>query len=185
MLNAPMGPAPNTITVSPGCTPERVMPCMATESGSARAAWRGARPSGRRRTPAARHKMYSAKAPSLWLFVMSLRFSHCDGLPSRQRRHVPQRGDEPPTTSSPTDQLVTLSPTEAIVPLHSCPATTPGGKPQPSRSWWMSDPQMPHECTRTTISSGPGCGTGRSSTVMTPGDWYTAAAMTVGERPPR
>ena len=38
MLSAPMGPAPKTITRSPGCTPERVMPCMATESGSASAA---------------------------------------------------------------------------------------------------------------------------------------------------
>src|SRR5580704_1935453 len=128
--------------------------------------------------------MYSANAPSLWLVVMSLRFSHCEGLPSRQRRHVPHRGDEPPTTSSPTDQLVTLSPMAAIAPLHSCPATTPGGSPHQSRSWWMSEPQIPQECTRTTTSSGPGCGTGRSSTVMTPGDWYTAAAMTAGSGPP-
>ena len=35
----------------------------------------------------------------------------------------------------------------------------------------MSDPQMPHEWTRTTSWFGPGCGTLRSSTVMTPGDW--------------
>ncbi len=38
MLKAPMGPAPDTITVSPGPTPERVMPCSATDSGSASAA---------------------------------------------------------------------------------------------------------------------------------------------------
>ena len=125
--------------------------------------------------------MYSAKAPSLyWPLLMSLRFSHCDGLPSRQRRQVPHLGDVPPTTSSPTDQVVTSSPTAAMVPLHSCPATTPCGRPQPSRSWWMSDPQMPHECTRTTTWSASGRGTGRSSTVTTPGDWYTAADITSG-----
>ena len=118
-LNAPMGPAPKTITLSPGATPERVMPWRATDSGSASAAWRGDRPSGSRRTPAARHRMYSAKAPSVCSEVMLLRFSHCDGLPARQPRHVPQRGEAPPTTRSPTVQPVTSSPTAAIVPLHS------------------------------------------------------------------
>ena len=37
-LKAPIGPAPKTMTLSPGATPERVMPCRATDSGSARAA---------------------------------------------------------------------------------------------------------------------------------------------------
>ena len=133
-LNAPIGPAPKTMTRSPGATPDRVMPCKATERGSASAAWRGERPSGRRRTPAARHRMYSAKAPSDCSPVMLWRFSHCEGLPSRQRRQVPQRWPGPPTTSSPTDQPVTSSPTAAIVPLHSWPATAPGVNPQPSRS---------------------------------------------------
>jgi hypothetical protein len=96
---------------------------------------------------------------------------HTDGLPSRQRRQVPHLGEAPPTTSSPTDQSVTASPTAAMAPLHSCPATTPAGRPHPSRSWWMSEPQMPQECTRTTTWSGPGRGTGRSSNVITPGDW--------------
>ena len=49
--------------------------------------------------------MYSAKAPSACSEVMLCRFSHCDGLPSRQRRQVPQRGEAPPTTSSPTDHV--------------------------------------------------------------------------------
>ena len=115
--------------------------------------------------------MYSAKAPSPCSDVMEWRFSHCEGLPSRQRRQVPHLGEEPPTTSSPTDHRVTSSPTAAMVPLHSWPPTTPAVRPQPSRIWWMSEPQMPHECTRTTIWSGPGRGTGRSSTVTTPGDW--------------
>ena len=43
-----------------------------------------------------------------------------------------------------------------MVPLHSWPATAPGWNPQPSRSWWMSDPQMPQACTRTTSWSGFG-----------------------------
>ena len=101
---------------------------------------------------------------------MLLRFSHWEGFPSRQRRQVPQRGEAPPTTCSPTDHPVTSSPTATMVPLHSWPATAPGLKPQPSRSWWMSDPQIPQACTRTTTWSGPGRGTGRSSTAMTPGD---------------
>ena len=46
MVRAPMGPAPMTITRSPGAAPERVMPCNATASGSARAAWRDVRPGG-------------------------------------------------------------------------------------------------------------------------------------------
>src|SRR6185437_8238151 len=44
----------------------------------------------------------------------------------------------------------------------------------------MSEPQIPHECTRTTTWSGLGRGTARSSTVTTPGDWYTAADITSG-----
>ncbi len=147
------------------------MPWSATESGSASAAWRAESPSGSLSMPAARVTTYSAKAPSLCSPAIAARFSHCDGLPSRQRRQVPHRGDGPPTTRSPTDQPVTESPTAAIVPDHSCPATRPGVKPHPSRSWWMSDPQIPHECTRTTTWSVSGRGTGRSSTVTTPGDW--------------
>ena len=38
MDSAPIGPAPMTITLSPGATPERVIPCRATASGSASAA---------------------------------------------------------------------------------------------------------------------------------------------------
>src|SRR5271157_1480564 len=182
MLSAPIGPAPKTITVSPGVTPERVMPCNATDSGSANAAWRAARPSGRRSTPPARATTYSAKAPSVWSVIMLLRFSHWDGFPSRQRRQVPHRGEVPPTTCSPIDHPATSSPRATMVPLHSWPATAPGWNPQPSRSWWMSDPQMPHACTRTTSWSGLGRGTGRSSTAITPGDRYTAAAMTSGSR---
>ena len=101
---------------------------------------------------------------------MLWRFSHWEGFPSWQRRQVPQRGEAPPTTCSPVDHPVTSVPTATTVPLHSWPATAPGLKPQPSRSWWMSDPQIPQACTRTTTWSGPGRGTGRSSTVMTPGD---------------
>src|ERR1700728_1449195 len=44
----------------------------------------------------------------------------------------------------------------------------------------MSEPQMPQCATRTSSWSGPGAWTGRSSTVITPGDWYTAAGITVG-----
>src|SRR5271165_4070599 len=45
-LRAPMGPAPKTITESPGAAFDRVIPCRATASGSARAAWRSESPSG-------------------------------------------------------------------------------------------------------------------------------------------
>ena len=48
MESAPIGPAPMTITLSPGAIPERVIPCSATASGSASAAWRALRPGGRR-----------------------------------------------------------------------------------------------------------------------------------------
>ena len=101
---------------------------------------------------------------------MLLRFSHWEGFPSGSAGRRRTEGDAPPTTCSPTSHPVTPSPTATMVPLHSCPATAPGLKPHPSRSWWMSDPQMPHTCTRTTTWSAPGHGAGRSSTVMTPGD---------------
>ncbi len=54
MESAPMGPAPITITLSPGATPERVIPWSATASGSASAAWRADRPGGSRSRAAAR-----------------------------------------------------------------------------------------------------------------------------------
>ena len=62
--SAPMGPAPMTITLSPGPTPERVMPWRATAIGSASAAWRAPRPGGRRTSATARTSTYRAKAPS-------------------------------------------------------------------------------------------------------------------------
>ena len=46
MVSAPIGPAPSTSTRWPGRMPDRVMPCSATASGSARAAARGSRPAG-------------------------------------------------------------------------------------------------------------------------------------------
>ena len=170
-LSAPIGPAPNTITVSPGVTPDRVMPCMATDRGSASAAWRGDRPSGSRKTPAARARMYSANAPSECSVAMLLRFSHWDGFPSRQRRQVPQRGDGPPTTSSPTDHAVTSSPTAAMVPLHSWPATTPGAIPTRRAAGGCRSRRCRRRAPARRAGPGPGRGTDRSSTATTPGDW--------------
>ena len=97
-VRAPIGPAPMTMAVSPGATPDRVIPCMATARGSASAAWRAERLSGKRKTPAARTRMYSANAPSPLSVMGLLRFSHCEGFPSSQRRQVPHLGEEPPTT---------------------------------------------------------------------------------------
>ena len=156
-LSAPIGPAPKTITLSPGATPERVMPCSATDSGSASAAWRGERPSGRRRTTAGpaqdvlgegtvgAARGHAVAVLALRRLALAGSAGTCHNVVRPHRRRARRR------TSS-----VTSSPTAAIVPLHSCPATAPGVKPQPSRSWWMSDPQMPQECTRTTTWSGPG-----------------------------
>ena len=171
-LRAPMGPAPKTMTrvagrhARAGDAVQRHRQRLGQRGMAGREALGQAQDAGGPRTGCTRRRRRR-----LWSPLMLLRFSHCEGLPSRQRRQVPQRGDAPPTTSSPTDQPVTSSPTAAMVPLHSWPATAPGVKPQPSRSWWMSDPQMPHECTRTTTWSGAGPRDRRSSTVMTPGDW--------------
>ena len=52
-VNAPIGPAPNTMALSWSVMCERVMPCSATASGSARAASRSERPSGRANSEAA------------------------------------------------------------------------------------------------------------------------------------
>ena len=47
IVSAPIGPAPMTSARSPSTSPERVMPCSATANGSASAASRIERPSGR------------------------------------------------------------------------------------------------------------------------------------------
>lgn len=99
------------------------------------------------------------------------RFSHWEGLPSRQRRQCPHLGDGPPTTSWPTAQPSTPSPTSTITPEYSWPAMNPGLWAHPSRSMWMSDPQIPQWSTSIRTWPGPATGTGRSSTVTTPGFW--------------
>ena len=51
---------------------------------------------------------------------------------------------QPTPTRSPTANLVTSEPTSATTPAISWPGTI--GKmpsPQPSRTWWMSEWQMP------------------------------------------
>ena len=114
-----MGPAPKTMAESPGTMPDRVMPCSATASGSARAATRGDMPSGTRKSERASAITYPAKAPPTLLSTGAERRSHCEGLPSRHRRHSPQRGDGPHTTASPGAQLTTPSPTAITIPLYS------------------------------------------------------------------
>ena len=54
MESAPMGPAPITVTLSPRLTPDQVIPCRATASGSANAARRAVKPGGSRNSEAAR-----------------------------------------------------------------------------------------------------------------------------------
>src|SRR5262249_8567851 len=51
------------------------------------------------------------------------------------------------------------------------------GRPQPSSTRCRSLPQMPQWLTSTMASSAAGSGTGRSSTTITPGRWYTAAGI--------
>ncbi len=137
-----MGPAPKTMAVSPRTMPDRVMPCSATARGSARAATRGDIPSGRRNRERASLITYPANPPPVLVSTGAERRSHCDGWPSRHRRHSPHRGDAPPTTASPGAHVVTPSPTAATIPVYSCPPTAPG-LPQPSIITWRSDPQMP------------------------------------------
>ena len=63
MERAPIGPAPMTMTLSPGATPERVMPWRATASGSASAAWRADRPGGSRSSEASPHQHVAGEGP--------------------------------------------------------------------------------------------------------------------------
>ena len=71
---------------------------------------------GEAQDAASPHRMYSANAPSVCSEVMLLRFSHCDGLPSRQRRHVPQRG------GAPHDELADRPPRDVVADSGDRPA---------------------------------------------------------------
>ena len=143
--------APVTSSRCPAVTPPRVRPCKATASGSASAASRKLTPSGIRSTPSSWEATNSANAPSACTLMPGVfRPAQREGRPARHASHSPHRGDGPPTTASPTAQRVTSSPIATTRPDHSCPSTEPGW-PQPSRTKWMSLPQIPQWLTSSSI----------------------------------
>ena len=167
--SAPIGPAPMTITLSPGPTPERVMPWSATASrlGQRGLACRrdpvGAA-AGRRRAPARSGRRPRCGRRSSTLTVLALR-----RLPLEAPPAPPALGRGAAHHRLADPQPCTPSPRAATEPVNSWPATRPGLLPQPSSSMWMSEPQMPQWSTSTSTSPGPGRGTGRSSTTTSPG----------------
>ena len=119
----------------PRATPDRVIPCSATASGSASAAARRAvRPAGRRSSDAARHQHVAGEGPVVAVDDRTPRFSHCDGFPSRQRRHARSgaRAHPPPGRRSPSP--LRPHPAAATLPVNSWPATRPGLSAHPSSS---------------------------------------------------
>ncbi len=81
----------------------------------------------------------------------------------------------PTPTRSPAANLVTPGPVRETTPAISCPGTI--GKialPQPSRTWWMSEWQMPAKAMSMTTSCSPG--TRRSMVVRSSGAFAAGAA---------
>src|SRR5579863_5764579 len=85
-------------------------------------------------------------------------------------------------TRSPGANSSTPVPVAVTVPVHSWPGVNvPNGGvcgKWPSRIF-RSVPHVPHIATLTSTSSGPGTGTGRSVTRMSPGPKSTAARMPI------
>jgi len=148
-------PAPKTMTLSPARRPTRNA-VQGTDRGSANAACEG-EALGSRNTPLDRQRMYSAKAPS------ACSRSCCCGsrtaracLPATAAGATARsRAADNKFPDRPVRDVVTDA---AIVPLHSCSGHGSRVKPQPSRSWWMSEPQIPHEWTRHDQLVRPGAG---------------------------
>src|SRR4051794_34233700 len=83
------------------------------------------------------------------------------------------------TTRSPSRRLRTFGPTASTMPTPSCPRIVPGFMPDiVPRTKCRSVPQIALAVRRTIASLGScSCGSGTSSTRMSPTPWYTTAFM--------
>src|SRR3954453_12199713 len=99
---------------------------MAIAVGSANAAARAVKPSGRASSRDAGTVTYVANAPRNDRWSGGGRRRQTDGRPRTHARHSPQPGVGLATTVSPIDQPVTPSPRAATRPDHSWPSTEPG-----------------------------------------------------------
>src|SRR6266568_308798 len=160
---SPMGPAPNTTSLSAGRARERFTQRRATAIGSLSAATSKGRVSGKTATllPATAFSMsrYSRMPPSAPPQPMVPDGAAC-GLT---------------TTRSPAFRPVTSVPAAAISPAGSWPRgiavvcpSGPSGMP-PICTKAASVPQMPQARTRTSTSLGPGTGRSISATSTVPG----------------
>ena len=111
-------------------------------------------------------------------------FSQLTKSPRRQARQWPQWPPYHPTpTRWPFTQPITPAPTSSTIPAISWPGT---------RGYWMPGQwpsfvnislwQMPHACTRTRTSPGPGCGTSRSTNSIGPPGRVTCATFILAMR---
>ncbi len=174
---------PSTSARWPGRTPDRVMPCRATASGSASAAARGSSPAGSGSSSSAARDLVGgerALAPARCRGCRARRTATA-GRPGTWRRCRSGRAARP-RRRRPAASGVTPAPTAATRPIHSWPCQLPGS-PQPSRTMCRSLPQTPHRSTATSTSSSPTAGTGTSSTSSRPGPCSTAAAHVLGPSP--
>ena len=153
MAARPMGPAPNTATLSPGRARARSTAFMPTPSGSASAATSIGISAGigNRLAPAAASRTSSrvAKPPSR------------PPLPTMLPQAVGLR-----TTRVPSARFETSAPTASTTPESSWPSgmgRCEGPARPPRRTYRRSLPQMPQAETRTTASRGPGSGSAASS----------------------
>ena len=83
--------------------------------------------------------------------------THSDGRSATQYSHVPQRGDGPPTTRSPTFQPVTHRRRRRSCRCTRGPRSRPTCPPHSSRKC-RSEPQIPQWLTSTSTSFGPDLG---------------------------
>ena len=81
-----------TITLSPGATPERVIPCRATASGSASAAWRADRPGGSRSERGVPHQQVAGEGTVVAVDDRALAVLALGGLPLEAAAAPPALG---------------------------------------------------------------------------------------------
>ena len=147
----PIGPQPNTATLSPGWISAWFTACIPTANGSASAAVVSDIPSGtgNRRLDLAtsRTKSIGASPPA------------SSPLPMEP----PPISDGHTITRSPTSTSVTSRPIHSTTPAISWPSGIGSWLRPPMWIYETSLPQMPHAAMRTTASESRGVGLGTSS----------------------
>ena len=158
----PTAPAPMTSTSSVGSILARRAVCSPTANGSTSAPCCSGRSSGSGNASAALTRIWSANPPGAPPRPMSAAPSQWATSPTEQCRQTPHEKTGSTAARMPSRQVApAAAPTATTSPQSSWPITVPGGIIGRAL---RSEPHTPQPVTRSTRSSGPGTGSGRSST---------------------